>query len=43
LGRAYNRTQFLDQRRTMMQPWADYIDRLRKGGAEVVPFPVRAG
>ena len=35
LGRAYNRTEFLDQRRTMMQTWADYLDRLRKGG-EVV-------
>ncbi len=32
LGRAYNRTQFLDQRRTMMQAWADYLDKLRKGG-----------
>lgn len=40
LGRAYNRTQFLDQRRTMMQTWADYLDRLRKGG-EVVPLPER--
>ncbi len=37
LGRAYNRTQFLDQRRTMMQTWADYLDRLRKGG-DVVPL-----
>ena len=37
LGRAYNRTEFLDQRRAMMQTWADYLDRLRKG-ADVVPF-----
>lgn len=37
LGRAYNRTEFLEQRRTMMQTWADYLDRLRKGG-EVVPL-----
>ncbi|MFT3818336.1 MAG: integrase arm-type DNA-binding domain-containing protein [Rubrivivax sp.] len=37
LGRAYNRTQFLDQRRTMMVTWADYLDRLRKGAA-VVPI-----
>ena len=29
LGRAYNRTQFLDQRRPMMQQWADYLDTLR--------------
>jgi integrase len=35
LGRAYNRTEFLDQRRRMMQAWADYLDRLRKG-ADVV-------
>jgi integrase len=37
LGRAYNRTQFLEQRRAMMQTWADYLDQLRKGG-EVVPL-----
>lgn len=35
LGRAYNRTEFVDQRRVMMQTWADYLDKLRKGG-EVV-------
>lgn len=32
LGRAYNRTQWIDMRRTMMQTWADYLDRLRKNG-----------
>lgn len=32
LGRAYNRTEFADQRVAMMQKWADYLDRLRKGG-----------
>ena len=37
LGRAYNRTQFLDQRRDMMKAWADYLDRLRDG-AQVLPF-----
>lgn len=37
LGRAYNRTQFLDQRRDMMGKWADYLDRLREG-AQVLPF-----
>lgn len=37
LGRAYNRTEFLDQRRQMMQLWADYLDRLR-AGAQVLPF-----
>lgn len=39
-GNAYNRSQFLDQRRELMQQWADYLDRLRKG-AEVLPL-VRA-
>jgi len=34
-GRAYNRTQFLEQRRDMMTRWADYLDRLR-AGAEVI-------
>jgi len=28
-GRAYNRTVFLDERRDMMQHWADYLDGLR--------------
>ena len=37
LGRAYNRTQYLDQRRDMMGQWADYLDRLRDG-AQVLPF-----
>jgi integrase len=35
LGRAYNRTSFLDERRKMMQTWADYLDGL-KAGAKVV-------
>jgi len=29
LGAAYNRTKFLDQRKKMMQVWADYLDELR--------------
>ena len=37
LGRAYNRTKFMAQRRDMMTKWADYLDRLRDG-AQVVPF-----
>lgn len=37
LGSAYNRTKFLDQRKTMMQQWADYLDEL-KAGAKIVPF-----
>lgn len=31
LGRAYNRTEFLEQRRNMLQMWADYLDKLRDG------------
>lgn len=37
LGRAYNRTEFMEQRRDMMQRWADYLDSLRQG-AQVIPF-----
>lgn len=37
LGRAYNRTQHLSERRRMMQTWADYLDGLRQG-AKVIPF-----
>lgn len=37
LDRAYNRTEFVDQRRTTMQDWADYLDKLRKG-ADVIPL-----
>lgn len=37
LGRAYNRTVFLEERRAMMQRWADYLDGL-KAGAKVLPL-----
>lgn len=37
LGAAYNRTKFIEQRRVMMQQWAEYLDRLRDG-ADVVPL-----
>lgn len=37
LGRAYNRALYVEQRRDMMQRWADYLDRLRRG-AEVIAF-----
>lgn len=29
LGRAYNRTEFIEERVRMMQQWADYLDSLR--------------
>lgn len=37
LGGAYNRTKFLDQRKVMMQQWADYLYEL-KAGAKIVDF-----
>jgi integrase len=40
LGRAYNRTEFVEQRREMLQAWADYLDKLRRG-APVVPISRR--
>lgn len=36
-GRAYNRTAYLDERRQMMQLWADYLDGLA-AGAQVIPL-----
>lgn len=38
LGAAYARAKFIDQRKSMMQAWADYLDKL-KAGAEVIQFP----
>jgi integrase len=37
LGRAYNRTTHLQQRREMMETWADYLDGLKRG-ADVIPL-----
>ena len=34
---AYNRAQYLDERRRMMQSWADYLDTL-KAGSKVILF-----
>jgi integrase len=36
-GRAYNRTAHLNERRKMMQKWADYLDDIKQG-AKVLPF-----
>ena len=41
LGRAYNRTSHLEERRTMMQRWADYLDGIRQG-ATIIPMKRRA-
>jgi integrase len=35
LGRAYNRTSFLAERKKMMQRWADYLDGLKQGALVV--------
>jgi len=37
-GRAYNRTKHLENRRQMLQTWADYLDTLRLGVDNVVPI-----
>ena len=41
LGSAYDRAEYMKQRRQMMQTWADYLDRLREG-AQVIPMQPRA-
>lgn len=41
LGAAYDRAEYMAQRRELMTCWADYLDRLRNG-AQVIPMPVRA-
>ncbi|MDR1855413.1 MAG: integrase arm-type DNA-binding domain-containing protein [Azoarcus sp.] len=38
-GEAYNRAKYIDERRRMMQAWADYLDELKagpQGGAKVI-------
>jgi integrase len=40
LGRAYNRTRFLADRKKMMQAWGDYLDDLRNQTI-VVPFATK--
>ena len=37
LGRAYNRTTFLPQRRRMMQIWSDFLDALKDGKRFTLP------
>jgi len=34
-GRAYNRTSHLEERKRMMQVWADYLDGLKAGAKEI--------
>lgn len=48
-GRAYNRTTYLEQRRVMLQTWADYLDALKTGvessdqGSKIVPIRNKQG
>lgn len=37
LGAAYDRAEFMDQRRKMMRAWAQYLDKLQ-AGATILTF-----
>jgi integrase len=39
LGAAYDRAEFMEQRRKMMLTWADYLDRLREGARVIALRP----
>lgn len=41
-GKAYNRADHIDQRMTMMQAWADYLEDLREGGGKLLHFNAAA-
>ena len=36
VARAYDRAKFLDERKIMMQNWADYLDDVAQGGTVLV-------
>lgn len=38
---AYNRAQYMDERRRMMQAWADFLDEIKAGG-KVIPIRTAA-
>jgi len=38
MGRAYNRTTYLEQRKEMLQAWADYLDALKDDEGKVIPI-----
>ena len=42
LGRSYNRTSFLDERRAMMTRWSNFLDSLA-AGADIVPLHTTKG
>ncbi|PLK47287.1 integrase arm-type DNA-binding domain-containing protein [Uliginosibacterium sp. TH139] len=39
---AYNRAEYLKERRTMMQEWADYLDKLKAGAEGIQPHGTAA-
>lgn len=39
---AYNRADYLDERRDMLQSWADYLDELRATTGQVLTFKTKA-
>ncbi|WP_366144373.1 site-specific integrase [Giesbergeria sp.] len=41
LGSAYDRAEYMEQRRAMMQTWADYLDQLRVG-AKIIQLHSKA-
>jgi len=43
IQKAYDRTQFLDERKVAMQCWADYLDTLRVETGKVVGFRRKVG
>ena len=38
---AYNRAEYLEERRRMMQSWADHLDTIKRGAA-IIRFPATA-
>jgi integrase len=37
---AYNRAEYMDERRAMMTWWSEYIDSVKQGG-RIIPFPTK--
>lgn len=36
--RAYNRATYIEERKVMMQQWADFLDQLKAGNGKVIPI-----
>ena len=41
IRRAYNHADYMEERKVMLQGWADYLDNL-KAGADVIPIKHKA-